>query len=49
MADGSSMGLPEVMIGLLPGAGGTQKLPQMVLVLFADLFYMFALASNLLQ
>jgi len=28
------MGVPEVMLGLLPGAGGTQRLPKLVSVLF---------------
>jgi len=28
----TSMGLPEVMLGLLPGAGGTQRLPKLISV-----------------
>ena len=29
-ADGAQLGLPEVKIGLLPGAGGTQRLPRLI-------------------
>lgn len=28
----TGMGLPEVMLGLLPGAGGTQRLPKLIAI-----------------
>lgn len=28
----TGLGLPEVMVGLLPGAGGTQRLPKLISV-----------------
>lgn len=33
--DGTRVGLPEVKLGLLPGAGGTQRLPRLTGVAFA--------------
>jgi hypothetical protein len=36
----TGFGVPEVMLGLLPGAGGTQRLPKLVYsLLFLPLFY----------
>ena len=29
-AKGAQLGLPEVKLGLLPGAGGTQRLPRVI-------------------
>ena len=31
------LGLPEVLLGLLPGAGGTQRLPNLVRKFMQDL------------
>ncbi len=41
MAEGSVLGLPEVKLGLIPGAGGTQRLPRL-----ADAAAAFEIASS---
>ncbi len=41
MAEGSALGLPEVKLGLIPGAGGTQRLPRL-----ADAAAAFEIASS---
>jgi 3-hydroxyacyl-CoA dehydrogenase len=41
MAEGSVLGLPEVKLGLIPGAGGTQRLPRL-----ADATAAFEIASS---
>ena len=33
------LGAPEVMLGILPGAGGTQRLPKLVSFLYVFVFY----------
>jgi 3-hydroxyacyl-CoA dehydrogenase len=41
MAEGAVLGLPEVKLGLIPGAGGTQRLPRLV-----DAVAAFEIASS---
>ncbi|MGC2631725.1 MAG: 3-hydroxyacyl-CoA dehydrogenase NAD-binding domain-containing protein [Rhodomicrobium sp.] len=41
MAEGSVLGLPEVKLGLIPGAGGTQRVPRL-----ADAVAAFEIASS---
>ena len=41
MAEGAALGLPEVKLGLIPGAGGTQRLPRL-----ADAAAAFEIAAS---
>ncbi len=41
MAEGAALGLPEVKLGLIPGAGGTQRLPRL-----ADATASFEIAAS---